>query len=400
MSHSDARRARHNAAATSYVERLAQVTLALLSVGVAWLALRWVGPVLNPVLVSLVIAYFLDPVVDRFEERGVSRTLAIALLAAVALAGLAVVAAVVVPVVLDQISLALRELPAWSQGKYLWVVDEAQRRFGVDVAEQLRGVASLDGLAERAQGTLSTLVTSFVDSVASLLNLVLIPVFSFYFLRDFDTLKRRPLALVPPRYRDALVADATQMDAVVGDWLRGQVNVALVLAALYAAGLGAIGLRLGLFIGIIAGLLNIVPYLGAAIGVGLSVMMALMYGSVTQLVGVAVVFVVVQSLEGYFITPRLVGEKVGMSPLTVMLVLLLGGSLFGFFGMLLAIPAAAAGWVLARQWLDRYERSEFFVGVDRCEGAAVAASTADIHAAGAAAELGAESDDAAATEAQ
>jgi predicted PurR-regulated permease PerM len=154
------------------------------------------------------------------------------------------------------------------------------------------------------------------------------------------------------------------MDSIVGRWVRGQVQVGLILGVLYAIGLTIAGVRLGWVIGMLAGILNIVPFLGVFFGLVLSIVMALMGDHVlVELVGVALVFSVVQLLEGNLITPRLVGEAVGMSPLLVMVVLLIGGSLFGFFGLIFSIPAVAAGTVVAKDLLDFYRNTSFYRGL-------------------------------------
>lgn len=344
-----------------WTERLAQVVLALLLVAIVYGLSRALAPVLAPVIVSLLIAYFLDPLIDWFEARRVPRAVAIFLVAGAALSVIAAFTVLAVPMLVRELSSAIEAFPAWAERTWDALRSELQTRWEVDLDAQAAELA--DDAAAQAQQALTTLVGSVASSVATLLNAVLVPVFTFYFLKDFDELKMRPLALVPPRHRPWLIDRARRMDDVVGDWVRGQIQVAITLGVLYAIGLSIIGLKLGAVIGMLAGLLNVVPYLGAAIGIGTSVLMAVIYGGdavVSQLIGLAVVFAVVQALEGYVITPRLVGEKVGMSPLTVMIVLLLGGSLFGFFGLLLSIPAVAAGSVLLREGLGAWQGSDWF----------------------------------------
>ncbi|MFT6397409.1 MAG: putative PurR-regulated permease PerM [Bradymonadia bacterium] len=342
------------------MERLAQLALVILATYVVYQMAAWVAPVMAPVLLSLLIAYFLDPLVDRFEERRINRTLAIVFIATSALAALVVVGAIVVPVVASEAQHALTQLPAWTMDQYASLRAFAAERFGIDLQESLTGAAALESISTRVQAAVGAIAGSAVDSVASLLNVILIPVFTFYFLRDFDTLKLRPLELVPPRYHEPIVESAKEMDSIVGAWLRGQMQVALFLAILYAVGLGLIGVQLGIFIGILAGLLNVVPYFGIFVGIALSVLMVLINGDPSQLIGVVILFGAAQLLEDYVIKPRLVGEKVGMGPMMVMIVLLMGGSLFGFFGLLLSIPTVAAGSVLVQQLVRKYKKSDFY----------------------------------------
>lgn len=360
MNPSQARKIRNKKAQTSYVERLAQLALVILASYVVWTFASWIAPVMAPVLLSLLIAYFLDPLVDRFEDRGINRTLAIVLIATTALAALVIVGAVVIPVVASEAQDALTQLPEWISDQYSALRTFASERFDVDLQEQLTGASALESISTRAQSAVGALAGSALDSVASLLNIVLIPVFTFYFLRDFDTLKLRPLEMVPPRYHKPVTESASEMDDIVGAWLRGQIQVAIFLAILYAIGLGLMGVQLGVFIGILAGILNVVPYFGIFVGIALSVLMVLINGEPSQLIGVAILFGVAQMLEDYVIKPRLVGEKVGMGPMMVMIVLLMGGSLFGFFGLLLSIPTVAAGSVLVQQLVRKYKRSEFY----------------------------------------
>lgn len=360
MTPEKARRIRSERARTSYVERLAQAVLVIGGAAVVYAVFAWVAPVLAPVLVSLLLAYFLDPLIDWFEARRVNRTLAIVFIATLVIAGVGVIAAIVIPVVAVQAESALRELPVWISDQYDALRAFASERFDIDIEDELTAGADLEAITSRVQSAVQTLATSALDSAASLLNIVLIPVFTFYFLRDFDSLKMKPLRLIPERYHEQVVASAREMDTVIGAWLRGQIQVALLLAVFYAIGLGIIGVKLGVFIGILAGLLNVVPYFGVAIGVALSVLMTLIYGEPTQLIWVGLLFVLAQVLDDYVIKPRLVGEAVGMSPVMVMAVLLLGGSLFGFFGLLLSIPVVAAGTVLADRVIEAYRTSDFF----------------------------------------
>lgn len=360
MNPKEARKIRGEKAKTSYVERLAQLALVVLATYVAFQLGAWVAPVMAPVLLSLLIAYFLDPLVDQFEARKVNRTLAIAFIATTSLAALVVVGAVVVPVVSAEAQAAIIELPGWLATQYENLRGFASNKLGIDLQEQLTGAGAIESLSVRIQSALGMLAASAVDSVASLLNVILIPVFTFYFLRDFDTLKLRPLELVPPRYHTPILESAREMDDIVGAWLRGQIQVAVFLAVLYGIGLGVIGIELGVFIGVLAGLMNVVPYFGLFVGIALSVLMVLINGEPSQLIWVFALFGVAQLLEDYVVKPRLVGEKVGMGPLTVMFVLLLGGSLFGFFGLLLSIPVVAAGSVLVQQLVRKYRDSEFF----------------------------------------
>lgn len=343
---------------TTWTERLAQAAFFMALGAALWVGLRLLSPVLAPVLLALLIAYVLDPLVDWFEARRVPRSLAIVAIAAGAVGGLAALFIVIVPAIAVELRDAVVGLPDDLSNLYDELSVQLAERFGVDLGASLREASSK--LTAAAQAGVTAVASAAVDSVTTIVNAVLVPVFTFYYLRDFDELKKLPLHVIPPRYHEIVIDRAGAMDRVVGEWLRGQIEVALALAALYAIGYSLIGLKLGVAIGLVAGLLSVVPYLGGGIGLGLAILMALIHGGTQQLVGSVIVYAVIQAAEQYVITPKLVGDKVGMSPVSVMVVLLVGGSLFGFLGVLIAIPAAAAGSVILKDVVDHYRQTPFF----------------------------------------
>jgi predicted PurR-regulated permease PerM len=366
----------------TWTERLAQLLFVLVVLSLLGWGAGTLAPVLAPVTLSLLLAYFLHPLVDRIERYGVRRMLAIGVLAFALLGGTVGIAAVfitqIVPEVANALPLIQQNLVAFVSDPDTWMLthpDATVTRTWSWLAPYL-GMTSLSEstgsireslaavLSQVGTGALSVLnlvAASIQQSIAAVLNIILIPIFTFYFLMDFDGFVAWPLRFVPTRFRPHLMDWARRMDTIVGNWIRGQLIVAGILGVLYAIGLSAFGIRLGWAIGLVAGILNVVPYLGVFAGLLMSIAMALMGDAVTfQLAGVAVVFVVVQLLEGNLITPRLVGEAVGMSPLLVMVVLLVGGSLFGFFGLVFAIPFVAAATVVAGDLMTMYQRSRFF----------------------------------------
>lgn len=352
---------------TTWTERLAQAAFFLALFAALWFALRLLAPVLAPVLLALLIAYVLDPLVDWFEERSVPRSVAIVVIAAGAIGGLAALFIVIVPAISSELRDAVVGLPDDLSTYYETLSTLAAERFGIDLDASLRKASS--ELAEAAQRAVAAVASAALDSVTTIVNAVLVPVFTFYYLRDFDTLKKLPLKVIPPRFHARILDRSRKMDDIVGEWMRGQIEVALVLALLYAIGYSIVGLKLAVAIGLVAGLLSVVPYLGGGIGLGLALLMALIHGGTPQLVGSIVVYVIVQAVEQYVVTPKLVGDKVGMSPVTVMVVLLVGGSLFGFMGVLIAIPAAAAGSVVAKDVFAFYRSSSIYTGDEETESA-------------------------------
>lgn len=357
---------------------------------VYWL-LRNVEAVMFPVLVSLLIAYLLDPAVDWLEslcdraaflrKRDLSRTTAIFAFLIAILGFLVGFALILYPALAAQLSKVVARFPelvALFQTKfYPWLeqqlatvgydipsdVSAAMERYGQQIKE------ALPGLAKKVSQWGGSVLTQTGAVVASILNLIMIPLFTFYFLRDFDRMTDKMADFVPRARHAYYVERIERMDDVVGEWFRGQVTVAVLLAVLYAIGFGAvfgftgIGTGTGVAIGLLAGLLNIIPYFGVLIGSVLAILMVLLdWSGPGPLIAVGLVILVIQILEGYVITPKIVGEKVGLSPVTVIIVLLLGGELFGLLGILLALPVAGIIRVLLPDMIAYYKATPFYSG--------------------------------------
>lgn len=234
---------------------------------------------------------------------------------------------------------------------------EALSQFGGDAKE----------LASKAAAPAGQVLGYLVGGTASLLGAVLgllvIPVFSFYLLYDFDRITSGMHGLVPPRLRPFVLDMANEVDEVLGQFVRGQLLIMLLLAVLYSLAYSLIGVRLAVPIGIVAGLLSFIPYVGGATALGLALLMCLMAGtSWAQVGGVVAAYAVIQALEGFVITPRIMQEKVGLSAVWVLLALLVFGELFGFFGVLIAVPAAAVAKIFVLRALEHYRKSPLFTG--------------------------------------
>ena len=356
---------------------LAKACLFALVIGAMFFLMRSVENVLFPLLASLLIAYLLDPAVDWFEERKVSRTVAISIFMVAGLVTSALFILVLYPTVVRTAAKIMDRLPLLAEVLQSQTLPWLRER-GIEIPPTLSlafdeyGATlqeNLPSLVQKATGWFGGMVTGAGSVVASLLNIVMIPLFTFYFLRDFDRMTAALSEYIPAKKRDVLLDRVHKSDVVVGAWFRGQVEVAGILAVLYATGLGGlfgflgIGSVTGIAIGVLTGMLNIVPYFGVLIGIILSTLLVLIdWHGWAGPIGVAVVFGVVQMLEGYVITPKIVGEKVGLSPVTVIIVLLLGGELFGLTGVLLAIPVAGVIRVLLPDILEMYSSSPFFTG--------------------------------------
>ena len=326
---------------------------------------------LTPVLVAFLIAYMLDPLVDRLERWKLPRALAIVVLLTLSLLLFGAVLLLVVPGVVRELGQFASELPRHA-GRLLqriepWLAErgvsmphsihEALAEFGVNAKELASKAAAPAGQV------LGYLVGGTASVIAALAGLLVIPVFSFYLLYDFDRITKSMRELVPPRLRPFVVDMVSEVNLVLGQFVRGQLLIMLILAVLYGAGYSLVGVRLAVPIGIVAGLLSFIPYVGGATALGLALLMCLMAGtSWGQVGGVVAVYAVIQALEGFVITPRIMEQKVGLSAVWVLLALMIFGELFGFFGVLIAVPAAAVSKIFVLRALEHYRKSEVFLG--------------------------------------
>ena len=339
------------------------------ALGVLWL-LWLLAPVLSPFALAALLGWLGDPLVDRLERARFKRNTAVILVFSAMSLLLLVAAVLLVPMLEQQIVTLVHLLPGyrdWFVGTALpWV----EQRTGLEILSWLdpeRLFTLIREHWERAGGIAATVLGYVSRSGFALLgllaNIVLLPVLTFFFLRDWDLLVARVGLLVPRDHADTVRTLARESDAVLGGFLRGQFLVMLILGVLYAIGLWGVGLDLGILIGIVAGLLTFVPYLGpASIVVFGGIAAMVQFGDWQHLAGVAVVFTVGQIIESYWLTPKLVGDRIGLHPMAVIFAVTAGGTLFGFLGMLLALPVAAVANVLLRYAHERYTASSLYAG--------------------------------------
>ena len=211
------------------------------------------------------------------------------------------------------------------------------------------------------RGLLERVLSGVTGTVGALLSLLIVPVLAYYLLVEFDRIRLGALDLVPRAYQPTVSAAAARVDALMSGFIRGQLTVALVLAVLYSIGFAAIGIDLAIVIGVAGGLLAIIPYVGGAVALFGSVVMALVqYGFGAKLALVFGWYLVVQGLESFVLTPRIVGKSLGMHPVTVIVALMIGGDLLGFLGLLIAVPTAAVVQVFAQDLVARYRESPLY----------------------------------------
>lgn len=343
----------------------------LLMAAVAGWLVYLLAPVLTPFVCAALLGWLGDPWVDRLERRGYSRTTAVVLVFTLMLLLVALALIILLPMLERQVVELIESLPNYRD----WFVQKAlpwvERRTGLELVSWLDPqylMTWVRGHWQQAGGIAATffgyLSRSGFAMMTWIANLVLLPILTFYFLRDWDILVERVAALVPRDHIGTVTRLAQESNDVLGAFLRGQFLVMLALGGIYAAGLSVVGLELGLLIGIIAGLISFVPYLGTATGIVLGVIAALVQtgGDWTLVALVLGVFIVGQMLEGYVLTPRIVGDRIGLHPVAVIFAIMAGGQLFGFLGMLLALPIAAIANVLLRFAHERYTQSHLYAG--------------------------------------
>lgn len=345
-------------------KKLLWTALAALAAGLLFLYLA--RRVVTPFFIAFALAYLLDPLVDRLEKWKLSRTTAVVVL--LFLFFLVTVTGVVILVPLFK---AQMEHLAHSLPNYLKTLQEWGRPLIENIAwlepERIQKALqeSLQKMGELPVQLLGNLSEFLWNSLSSLFNAILvavnlfiIPVAMFYLLRDFDVINEKIKNMVPPRLRDAFVDIFAEIDRVLSKFVRGQLMVATLMATLYGAGLFACGTPMSLFIGILAGYANLVPYLGLVFGfLPAAVLTFLQFQELTPVLGVVAVFGVVQMLEGMVITPRVVGDQVGLHPVAIMVAVLVGAELFGLLGVVLAVPVAAVINVLMRRGIGWYKQS-------------------------------------------
>jgi predicted PurR-regulated permease PerM len=324
--------------------------------------------ILLPFVAGMAIAYLLDPVCDRLEAMGTSRTLATTIVTVVFAIVVVLLLLLIVPLMLQQAVEFLGSLPD--------LVSQAYRRlqpYYLQLQQRLDlpAPAELSDLARTRFGSTLAWLADILQQLvgqglafANLLSLIFItPVVTFYLLRDWDRLVAQVDELLPRDHAGVIRAQAKLVDQTLAGFARGQSTVCLILALFYSIALMIVGLPFGIIIGLIAGLLTFVPYVGSLTGFVISIAVAIgHYDDWWMTAVVAVIFFLGQAIEGNFLTPKLVGDRVGLHPVWVIFALLAGGALFGFVGLLLAVPVAAVIGVLVRFSIAQYRASKLYLG--------------------------------------
>lgn len=324
--------------------------------------------ILSVFLAALILAYVLAPIAEGLARLGLPRKLSAIGAVVAGLAAAVSLLILLINILQREIPLIKQQAPTWIGGIQTWAAPQLERlNVQLDWAqlkEQLitkvtqHFSANADTMVSRVLDTVLTSTQTFIAAIGAL---VLIFFVVFYLLIDWAKFFSRAAEFVPPRYRETVKNLAKECDELLSQYLRGQLVVMLILAAYYALALSMIGMAGGVAIGILTGLAIFIPYIGFGVGLVLAVISALLqFGPSWTLLAVLAVYGVGQLVESFFLTPKLVGERIGLHPVAVIFALLFFGSLFGFFGVLLALPAAAIALVTLRYMRNHYEDSDWF----------------------------------------
>jgi predicted PurR-regulated permease PerM len=347
-----------------------QVTFWVVSFLTLILVLWLLSPILLPFIAGLVLAYFLDPVADALERLGLPRLVATATILVLSILLLVLIGLLIVPILGDQIVKFAGDLPSLMQSLLArfnevapqWIKD-AIAKSGTDIQ------GSISDIAGKAAGWTATLLASIWSGGMALVNilslLVVTPIVAFYLLADWDRLVAKVDSWLPRDHAAEIRTIFSDIDAALAGFIRGQGTVCLLLGMFYALALTIAGLKFGLVIGLAAGLMSFIPFVGALVGglMAIGVGLVQFWPDFTSILIIIGIFAAGQFLEGNFLSPKLVGSSIGLHPVWLMFALFAFGYVFGFVGLLLAVPMAAAAGVLVRFALNQYLASKLYCGV-------------------------------------
>lgn len=323
--------------------------------------------VLMPFVAGILLAYLLDPMVDKLEKLKISRLSSTLIVCFITILIVVPALGLLIGMIENQISLLIQATP-----KYLTLIMEKVRPSLNDLNERFPDLksANLEELIKNNIGNsmrfIGKVLKTLISNGFALINLIslllIMPIVAFYMLRDWDDFVKKFEDLLPKKSKKSIMETLKDIDKIIAGFIRGQLSVCLILGIFYSIGLKFVGLELGLLVGFISGIISFIPYVGSITGFVIGCILAFaQYGDLTHVFYVIGVFMVGQFIEGNFLTPKLVGESVGLHPVWVMFALLAGGVLLGFLGLMLAVPLAAIIGVLVRQTIKRYKQSSLYL---------------------------------------
>jgi predicted PurR-regulated permease PerM len=330
--------------------------LGIVALGVFLYAVK---AILLPFVVAVIVAFFLDPAADVLERLKLSRNLATLVITAVFFVIFAAITVLVAPLLYDQLLTLAHQIPGYIDFVNHSVVpyfSDILTRFDPDALAKAK--ESVSGASVHIFGFVAKFLSGMLTSgiaVVNLLSLIFItPIVTFYILRDWDCITAKVVSFLPKKHKDVVCEQASLIDRALSGYIRGQTNVCLILGVFYAVGLSLLGLDFALLIGIATGLLCFIPYVGVFFGLIIGTLVAyFQFSDISSVLAVVAVFLVGQFLEGNFLSPKLIGDKVGLHPVWIMFGLLSGAAMFGFIGVLVAIPISAILVGLIRFFLGR-----------------------------------------------
>ena len=331
----------------------------LIAIGLTGWLMYLLAPILTPFIAAALLAYVGDPLADRLQKFKLPRTLAVVAVFVLTFLTLGLLILLIVPLIRNQVGALLSALPViGAQVEQVWLPWIAGF-LDIELGEDVGIGPFLARYSEMAGNWGGKVLMGVAESggalAAAVISLFLVPILTFYMLRDWDLIIARVGALVPISQRDTIFGLVREADDMLGAFLRGQLLVMMALAVIYSAGLGLVGLKFAVAIGVVSGLVSFVPYLGLVFGVLLaSLTVVLEPDPLWRLVGVFATFTIAQVIEGSILTPKLVGDRIGLHPVLVIFAVAAGGQLFGFFGILLALPVAAVLSVVVRYAYTTY----------------------------------------------
>jgi predicted PurR-regulated permease PerM len=324
-----------------------------------------VSAILLPFVLGLILAYLLNPVTILLEKH-ISRSFAAVVSLLILILILVATLLVIGPYLYQELSLFVKEMPDYLANLRNVIsphIDEFYNNFGIKIYDGDNTVLqkASQNIIKLSTGLLSNLWNSSLAIINVVALLIITPIVSFYLLRDWQDIVMNFYNLVPRRHLKTVKSLMTQIDRVLSGYIRGQLNVCFILGVFYSLGLGLVGLTYGVLLGFVSGILVLLPYFGVAIGMSIGVVLAyLQFGDYYQIMLVLFVYLFGQFVEGNFITPKLVGDKVGLHPAIIIFSLLSGATLFGFVGILFAIPFTASLWVCLHHFVLLYKKSSSY----------------------------------------
>lgn len=331
-----------------------------------FIVVLWIlGDTLLPFVLGAAIAYFLDPVADRLERAGLSRVFATAVISAGVILVFALTILLIVPALIEQVRQAIDAAPGLLDRLQTWI-GTLFPRFSNEDQLLRRALASVEGsLAEVGPNVINSVLSSSLAVVDFVVLIVVAPVVAFYLLLDWDRMIAKVDSWLPRRHKHTIRGIFIDIDRVLAGFVRGQFSVCFILGTFYALALSLVGLPFGFLVGMLAGFLSFIPYVGSLTGGVLSIGIALVtfWSTPIWIVATALVFGFGQFVEGNILSPKLIGKSVGLHPVVLIFALAVFGKLFGFAGLLVAVPAAASLGVLSRFLLERYLESPLYRGL-------------------------------------